>query len=190
MLTKENAGCPKITITSLDGQPFSIKTIKSIGNAITADFDRTVKATKFVIEPKVDVEKLKSRPTGVLDINLDHPQCNVVSIPFTTLARFTTEPRIITVLNVEPQKPVIRDIWILNNYNEDFEVASATSEKDIIKVLSHNKVGNRYRFEVKITPPARMGNMNVFNDIFTISIKGGEEIQIRCVGSYVRKKEK
>ncbi|MBN2456436.1 MAG: DUF1573 domain-containing protein [Sedimentisphaerales bacterium] len=186
LLKKENASCPKITIKSLDGKPFSIRYIQSTGDCITADIDRSAKAAEFVIEPKVNVEKLKSRMTGRVDINLDQPECKVVSIPFTTLTRFMTEPRIITVLNVEPQKPITRKLWLLNNYNEDFQVESASSEKGVIKVLNQEKVGSRYKFELEITPPKQQGKMRVFNDVLTVKVKDEQDIQVRCVGSYAR----
>jgi len=45
---------PKVTLTSLDGKPFSIKGIKSSVNAINAQFDPAVEATKFVLQLEVD----------------------------------------------------------------------------------------------------------------------------------------
>ncbi|MHC4286547.1 MAG: DUF1573 domain-containing protein [Planctomycetota bacterium] len=60
----ENAGCPEITLRSLDKQPFAIKNFKSTGNSITADYDTLVKATKFVLKPKIDIEKVQKGPPG------------------------------------------------------------------------------------------------------------------------------
>ena len=59
LLNEANAGCPEITLTSLDNQPFAIKDFKSTGECITADYDSSVKSNKFVLEPKVDIEKLQ-----------------------------------------------------------------------------------------------------------------------------------
>jgi hypothetical protein len=42
VLKEENAGCPNITLTSMDNQPFSIKAFRSTGESITADVDPSV----------------------------------------------------------------------------------------------------------------------------------------------------
>lgn len=69
-LDKENAGGPKVTISSLDNQPFSIGGFKSTGDCMTADFDPSAKVTKHVIEPKVKMEKLQKNLKGRININL------------------------------------------------------------------------------------------------------------------------
>ena len=43
-LEKANANCPNITLAALDGQAFSIESIYSTGECITADFDPAEKA--------------------------------------------------------------------------------------------------------------------------------------------------
>lgn len=55
VLRQENAGCPAITLASIDNQPFAITHFTSTGNYITADFNPSVKATSFVLQPKVDM---------------------------------------------------------------------------------------------------------------------------------------
>ena len=47
----ENAGNPKITLTSTDGKPFAISHFKSTEDCITIDYDPSVKQAEFVIEP-------------------------------------------------------------------------------------------------------------------------------------------
>lgn len=186
LLEEENAGCPKITLTSLDGQPFSIKRFRSTPNCITADVNSLVKETKFVIQPKVDIEKLRKHSKGRINISLTHPECRMVTITFNTLPRFTINPPVIVVYNAKPQEHRRKEVWILNNYSKDFKVESAASEKGIIKVLSQKKVGNRYKFELQITPPAAKGK-RVFADVFYVNIKDGEKLKVRCNGFYSRK---
>ena len=187
-LKEENAGCPKITLTSLDGQPFSIKRFKSTADCITADVDSSVKATRFVIEAKVNMEKLRKYLNGRIDISLTHPQCGTVTIPFSTLSRFTANPPLINIRGAKPQKPIIREIWILNNYDEDFEIESVSSKEGIIKVLSQEKIDNhRYKFELEITPPAAKGEKRLFMDTLLVNIKDDEELKITCLGLYSRK---
>ena len=187
LLKEENAGCPEITLTSLDGQPFSIKRFRSTANSITADVNSSVKATKFVIEAKVDIEKLRKNLNGRIDINLTHPECKTVTIPFNVLPEFKISPPSINILGAEPQKPVAREIWILNNYGDDFEVESASSKKGIIKVLSQERKGNRYKFELEITPSAAEGKTKTFSDVFFVNIKGGEKLEVTCRGFYAKK---
>jgi len=184
LLKDANAGCPEITLTSLDNQPFAIKQFKSTANSITADFNPSVQKTKFVLQPKVDLEILQRALNGSISISLTHPECPTVTIPYSTLSRFKTTPPSIIVLRAEPQKPIKRKVWILNNYNEDFEVESASSEKGIIKVLSQEEIRGGYQFELEITPPAVEGKSRLFTDVFFVNIKGGDKVLISCRGFY------
>jgi len=191
LLNEENAGCPKITLHSTDNQAFAIKSFKSSENCITADVNHSVQAAEFVLEPKVDIEKLRKRLNGRIDIRLTHPECHIVTIQFNALPDFKIEPSpSLTVFNAEPRKPVTRTVWILNNYNEDFDIESASSEKGIIKVLSQEKKGDyRYKLELEITPPASEDKPRFFTDVFFVNIKGGEKLEIACRGFYTRKKK-
>jgi HEAT repeat protein len=187
LLKDENAGCPEITLTSLDNQPFAITQFKSTANSITADFEPSVKKTKFVLEPKVDMEQLRKALNGRISISLTHPQCRTVTIPFRTLPRFKITPPSLITLKAESQKPTKRKVRILNNYNEDFEIESASSQKGIVKVLSQEKTRGGYQFELEITPPVVEGNKRLFTDVFIVNIKGGEVLKISCRGFYSRK---
>jgi len=184
MLTDKNAGCPNITLTSLDNQPFSIKTFQSTGESITIDVDPSVKATKFVLQPKVDLEKLQNRSSGFISIELTHPECNRVYLSFNTKLRFEFKPRSIIIFNPEPQKPLIRKISLVNNYSEDFEIDSTSSENGLAKVLSQEKNANGYTLEVEITPPLR-DDTDKFRDVLYVNLKGGEKLSIICYGRYL-----
>jgi len=186
-LDEENAGCDKLTINSLDDQPFAITGIRSTGNCITAEFDPTVKATEFVLDLEVDMEKLEKNQKGHIDINLTHPEGKMTFVRFDVLPKYTLNPQLLTVFNAEPKKPIIRKVYIFNNYNEDFEIASTTSKKNTIKVINQSKVNNGYQFIVEITPPEQEKQLK-FTDVFNINIKGGEKKAITCNGYYVRSK--
>jgi len=184
LLKKENAGCPEITLTSIDNKPFSISRFMSTANSITADIDPSVQATKFVLRPKVDVETLKKNLNGRIDISLTHPQCNKISIYYSTVPRFKTNPPSILILNPQPNKTIQRDVWILNNYGEEFEIASVSSKNKLIKVISQQKVRNGYQFKLQITPPALEGKPRFFSDEFIVNIEDGELLRIYCRGYY------
>jgi len=189
LLTDKEANSVRITLASIDGKPFSIKSFTATGGGITASFDRSEEKTRFVLEPKLDLGKLKERPRGTVRISLTHPQCNMVTIPFSVLPRFETQPRSILVRNAEPLKPVTREeVWVLNNYGEDFEIESTSSSKGTVKLLKKEKVAgdNRYELTLQITPPKAEGKVRVFTDVFYVNLKGGEQIRIDCRGFYAR----
>ena len=177
-LKEENASCPEITLSSLDGQPFSITAFKSTSDCMTADIDPAVKATKFVLAAKVDMEKLEKNLKGRIHINLTHPQCDMITILYDVLPKYTINPPLIIAFNVEPQKPILRKISVLNNYSSDFEIESVSSKDDTIKVRRQEKIRNGYQFEVEITPPAAEGAQ--FTDVLYINIKGDEKLEIPC----------
>ncbi len=183
-LRQQNAGCPEIKIRSLDGKAFAISKFSSTADAITADVNSAVTDTNIVIKPIADVNKLKNGLAGAITIGLTHPQCDTVIIPFSVLARFEFNPRTLVILKAKPQQPTTRKVWLLNNYEEDFEIESVTSEKGTIKVLSQQKAGPRYEFNLEIMPPPVQNGMKFFTDILTVNIKGGEKQVITCRGFY------
>lgn len=188
VVNKENAGCPKITITSLDKKSFSIKAFQSTGETITADVDPAVEATKFVLQPKVDLEKFQKRSAGFITISLTHPELDRITILFSMVQRFKTTPGSIILLNPEPLEPAVQKVIVASNYDEEFEIESTSSEKGLAKVLSVEKAGKGYRLEVEITPPARDAT-NAFTDMLNIQLKGGEKLSVKCYGRYVDTKK-
>lgn len=187
LLLKADANCPNITLTSTDDKPFSITQFKSTGNCITADANSSVKAAKFVLQPKCDIEKLRKVPSGVIEISLTHPECGTVMIPFNSLAEFEVRPPQIIVFKAEPQKPTERDLTVLNNYGEDFEIESTSSQNNIIAVSSQQKIHNGYQLKLTITPPAAEANQRNFTDVFSVNIKGGEKLTVTCRGFFQQK---
>jgi len=193
LLQEENAGSPEITIKSLDGRSFAIKRVKSTAGCITIDFDPNEQAKEFVLEPKVDVEKLKKSLRGNITIYLTHPQTDQVTIFYEALPRFKVEPTVLSILNAAPNKPTKREMWVLSNYDKGFEIESVSSKKGYIKLLSQEMVLNkqgvatRCKLELEITPPPDEGKRRVFSDVLWINIKDSEKLEINCRGFYSRK---
>jgi len=185
-LKEKNGGCPAIILTSSDNQTFEIRDFKSKLDCITAEYDASMTATKFIFQPKVDIKKLRKCLNGKIEIRINHPQCEMVVIPFKTPPEFRSIPRLIPVPKAEPQKPHKRKIRILSNYAEDFEVESTASEKGFIKVLSQEKIDKGFKFELQIIPPARKNRQGFFTDEFLVNIKGGEQVEIMCLGIYAK----
>ncbi|MFC1792861.1 DUF1573 domain-containing protein [Planctomycetota bacterium] len=190
-LDEDNAGCPKVTINSIDNRPFSITAITSTADCITADFDPNVEASKFVLEPRVDTEKLQKSLKGRINISLNHPQGKAATILYSVLPKYTVNPPLLIIFNAEPNKPIVRKISILNNYGKDFEIESLTSKSNLVamKILEKKKIRNGYQLDVEITPPAVEGKTR-FTDSFSVNIMGGEKLQIRCNGYYKKTKAK
>jgi len=184
-LNEENAGCEKVTISSLDDKSFEISGITSTADCITADFDPAAKAKEFVLEFKVDNEKLEKDPKGRIKISLTHPENKSVSIPYNVVPKYSVDPQALILFNAEPLQTIKRKIKVINNYTDDFEIASTESKDNIIKTIDINKIENGYNLDIEITPQAKEGNMR-FSDVFYINIKGGEKLAVSCTGYYSR----
>ncbi|MHC4431317.1 MAG: DUF1573 domain-containing protein [Planctomycetota bacterium] len=188
-LDEDNGGSQNLTISSLDDQPFSITSFKSTSDCITADFDPSVKATKFVLEPKVDTEKLNDNLKGRIMIGLTHPDGNAAVILFDVLAKYSISPPLLILFYAEPGEPMVRKISVLNNYKKDFDVDSLTSKGGTVgaKILNKRKITNGYQLEVELTPPPAEGKMR-FVEEFYLTLADGEKLPIKCNGYYKKTK--
>jgi hypothetical protein len=182
VLDKENAGCPEITITSLDRQPFAIKGFQSTAGILTAEVDPSVKATRFVLRPRVDLRRLEEHSAGIVAIALTHPELDTVTIRFTKKCWFQVKPDAVFLLHPRPQEPSINKVAVVSNYGEDFQIESVSSPKGMAKVLSQRTIAGGYQLEVEVTPPPR-GGASIFTDVLNIQLSNGEKLSLRC---YVR----
>jgi len=106
LLSEENAGCSEIILSSVDNRPFSITAFKSTLGCITADVDPSVEATKFVLQPKVDMDKLRKTMRGNVYISMSHPDCDGAAIGFDVLSRFKIKPPLLIVFYLDSQKSI------------------------------------------------------------------------------------
>jgi len=185
-LDEENAGCPKIVLNSLDNQPFSIMRFTSTGESVTADLDSSVEATKFVLSPSVDIEKLKENPKGRIKVSLTHPGEMAIEILFDVLPKFTISPSSIFIVNALPQKPIVRKVSVLNNYGSDFEIESLSSQNNNVKIIKQETISSGYQLELEIMPPESKGQ-TFFREAFVLKIQGGDELEVTCLGFYSKR---
>ena len=189
---EDNFGCPEITIKSVDGKPFSITQFASTGNCITADIDPSVQATKFILRPKADREKLKKMPHGKINITTAYPEPNTapdtISMTFQTVQRFTFTPQFLIMMYSGPQKPKTRLLTMKENYGGDFEVVSTSSKSGHVKVISQEKIDGGSQFRLEITP-APVGENSRFVDTFTITLKDGTKLEVPCRGVFSGKSD-
>ena len=184
VLRRENGGCPDITLTSLDHRPFSVTGFEATANSITAEFDPSAKAAEFVLKPKVDLAKLEQNMRGRVSINLTHPECNNIELMYDVLPEYTISVPSIMMFGLKAGQAVAREIWILSNYEDDFEIESVSSQKSIIKLVDQTKVSNRYQLRIEVVPPPREGGTIVVSDTMEIKIKNGKTLTIPLRGFY------
>lgn len=185
-LKQENADCPEIKVRSLDGKQFSVTQFKSSPDVMLADFDPNQKATEFILKPRVDMKKLEQNLSGYVRIYLDHPSSSLLTIRYNAPAEFSSRPAVVLVFKAQPGKPIIKeDVWVRNNYGEDFFIESISSEKGFVKVLNSEKIdkGN-YKLKLQIDPPELRGNAKSFQDNLLVAIKGHEQLKVACRGFY------
>jgi hypothetical protein len=104
-------------------------------------------------------------------------------VRFNVIPKYTIKQPLLILFNCEPQKTLQRKIWIYNNYKDDFEIESATSEKNMIKVARQTRVENGYQLDLEIIPPEKKGKAK-FTDVLNITLKGGEKLKVTCNGYF------
>jgi hypothetical protein len=187
VFNKENAGCPEIKLTSVDGKAFAVTRFYTPDNVITAAFDREAKSTEIVLYPKVDIGKLKSRMNGYIKVSTNHPECKSVQISYVATPRYRVQPRTLQLKGCDPNEPVTRELWVLSTYGEDFEVSSISSRLNCVSLEKKEKVGNRYKLTIKVTPPDNKGR-RVLSDSVKINLADDERLGVSCRLYYTRKK--
>jgi len=191
VLDEENAGAQKITVRSLDNKPFSITNFTSSGDCITTDIDPSVEAVKFVLDLKVDSQKLQKNLKGRITLGTSHPEGKSAIVLFDVLPKYTVSPPLLIIFDAQPEKPTLRKISVLNNYKGDFEVESVTSKSNVIgvKMVEQRKINNGYQLDLELTPPAEQDKVR-FTDTLFVTLKDGEKLLITCNGWYSGRKTK
>ncbi len=187
---KKNAGMTVITIKSEDGKGFSIKGFSASKDVIKAEFDPNAVASKFVLKPKIDLQKLKKFRSGSIRINLTHPKCSYVTIPYEVPSKFQCQPSRIVLHNIMPNKPQIKELLIKNTEKKQFEIESISSRRGYIKAISQQPDNDKIKLKLQVTPPPTRAKVSHFSDDLFIKIKNDEKLTIACSGFYARKSVK
>jgi hypothetical protein len=181
ILKEENGACPKITIKSLDGQEFGITGIRSTGNCITADFNPKNKKTEHVIDLKADMKKIPDETQGIINISLNHPLGDTAIVYFEIVPKYELSPRQIIEFHLKENEPITKQVKIINNYNEPFEIVSTSSKENYMKLIDSKKINNDFELNIEIKPPA-VNDKRRFSDIFYINLSNGEQLALTCTG--------
>jgi hypothetical protein len=180
-----DAGCPPITLRSLDHRGFSVTRILSSGGTLRADCDPSLQGTEFTFQPTVDPRQLKKYPNGTLLLTLTHPECEEVQIGYQVLPEFEFRPPSIILYNAETDRPILREAWLSNNYGEDFEITSCTSAASLVEVVEKGKIVSEdhksygYHLRLSFRPPLS-GTQRAFGDTLTIRLTDGNTLQLPC----------
>ncbi len=184
---KRPDACPPITLRSLDHKSFAVTGILSNGSAITADVDPSRQAPEFTLRPTLDPEQLQKHPTGNLVLALTHPECPEVRIPYQIVPEFQFTPATVVLFNVEPNHPLMLEGVVLSSsYAEEFEVASYASKTRRVRVLGKEKFVSDdqqdlgYRLRLGILPPVVSNSQGFFEDVLTVRLTNGKELQLPC----------
>lgn len=185
ILNKENAGMPSIKVKSVDNQPFAITSITSSNQIVSCGFDPNTKQVEHILTPKVDVTKLTDFNTGTIQISVDHPSAKQVIVTYNALPMYELRPARLVLQNVNPQEVIKRQVGVVNNYGQPFEIESMTSKSGMIKVVNQIKDGNNINLELEVTPPKQDGAARRYiSDELIIKIAGGPVLTVRCSGWY------
>jgi hypothetical protein len=182
-INKENGGLASLKVKSLDNVPFAITSFSSTGQSITCKFDPADKKTEHILKPIVNISKLQEINTGIIQIGVSHPQTKEVVVGFNALAMFELRPSRIILQNTVPGVITKREVWIVNNYEQPFEIESITSRNGYMKVVSQKKDGFNIGLSIEITPPTQQEPVRRYiTDELNIKIKNGPMLTVRCSG--------
>ena len=183
--------CPPIRLRSLDGTPFSVTGMFCSGNCLTAKLDPSAQAAAFTLQPTPDVEKLQKVPTGSLMLTLTHPECKQVTIGYKLRSGFQFVPVLPMFFDAKPNVPIQKTVYLSSNEGKDFEIASFSSERNLVDVVEKAKIaptggeGARYRLQVSITPPIRTtGAERLFTATLLVHLTTGQTLKLDCRGFY------
>ncbi len=188
-MDKENAACPPMTLSSIDNKPFRITSFHSTNDVITVEFDPNAAATKFVLQPKVNIEKLSKRLNGHIKIELTHPQCDLVSASYITPPLYKTNPATIIIQNADPTESIRRQVLIESNYGSNFQIESVSSEKGTMQLVGQKYVDKGIELEVQINPPPQAMKTRFFTDRLYVQIKNGVKLQVHASMWFTKAKE-
>ncbi len=184
-LNRPNGGARPIKLRSKDGKAFAIRNFSSTQNTLSAKFDPKEEKKEFVITPTVDVAKLKSNLTGSIQIGLTHPDTHQLTLSYVALPMYVITPPRLIVQEAEPGKPIDRELWVKNNYDDKVEIETITSQNGCMEVVEQQHQGSNVKMIVRITPPPQEGhNQRYMSDRLTIKMTDGDEVSITCSGWY------
>lgn len=179
---QDAADTAKITLKSMDDQPFKVTGINSTTNTINADFDPSVSSTVHELNLKIDSPKLRKAIRGNVVVKIDHPKTKSVTIAYQAARPFVAKPGSKFLRNLAPGKSFTESVTIVSNAGDPFELGDIRSDKGLIEVLSTNSTKDGYVVQFKLdVPEDQTGQVR---DILSVAIKDHPEdtVRVTCYG--------
>lgn len=95
------------------------------------------------------------------------------------LPEFEIRPAFINLINMEPQKALTKEIRVISNYGEDFEIVSVSSRDGNIKLIEKEKVQNGWKLNLEIIPPS-VNKLSTIFDMIYIDVKDKDKLTVAC----------
>lgn len=192
MLNKPNAGLVPITIKGLDDRKFSITKVTSTNNVISCPFDPTRKATEFVLQPVADTALLAKFLSGVISIEVDHPQGGTLLVRYSTLPQYEiNRPRII-LQNAKPGQVERKEVLITSHYGDTLKIKNSSSRMGMMKIVEQKMVESPQTTDIKDQPDLNMktveqqSGVNSLNLTIEISIPQQEAANKRYISDELK----
>ena len=182
-----------LVVNSTDGSEFKITGFLSNKNAVSlihADneegrLDTSLKAKMHKLAVKVDLEKLKESPSGLLTIKTDHPKVNRLVVRYNTKMPFAAYPKTKRLVPSTEEGRQAR-IKVVSNFKQEFELGEITSEAGYLKVLETRPSVDGYEVHVilDMDKVAEMDESKRYvSDHLKIPIVGEEDVlDVHCYG--------
>jgi hypothetical protein len=184
-LDAANAAAPTIVIHSTDNRAFSIREVTSTDDAISVPIDRDAVSTRFVLEPIVDVERLRTSLSGTLRFTISRQDVTTVRITYAAAAEFEAQPASIVIRKATPLQVEEWVLFVRSTCSRAFQIASISSQNGSIRALSQEQRDGGYRVRLAITPPRRDTELTFF-DLVLIRMRNGSTLNVPCTGFYKR----
>jgi len=171
-----------LVLESTDGVPFQVLSVFCRGNAVKADKYPRDKKKKHVVPIKVDLEKLRKIPEGLVTVKINHPKVKKVVRRYKSVLPFAAYPSSKSFFNMKPGDTKKTVIKIISNFGEKFQIDKIISEKGMIKVLKQGYEKDSYRVEIAFTIPKGPKVKKYLKDNLVVTFKGhpGDVLHISC----------
>ena len=181
---------PKLTIKSLDGELFKIKSIRSALGCVRGiyDPDKSVKEATIGFRLNLENAKMLFNPKGTLTVKLEHADFKEIMLEYCVRPPLSITPSQITEFSVEHKKPFMRTVALRKEANIDSSLEIISLEIDTVTAIGDSGVNIKHAEQteegcditLEIFPPSPGKNKNskYETDQLVIWFKDGNKVAI------------
>ncbi len=176
-----------LVLKSGDGKAFRVLSYTCTGQVVKLQLD-SKKSLTHTIPIKVDLDKLRQTPQGIVMVRIDHPKVKLVTVQFDSVMPFSAYPASKRFFYMEPGKTERASIKIVSNFGQKFSLGKLVPQNGYIKVLGTKKTEDGYQIDIGFTIPKNEAKRLFVSDYLTVNIKGHpkDALRIRCYGRVPR----